>query len=149
MGQTPYMDIRPGKLDISPALRTGWQYGPTHDYHVAFWRQPKIPAESLPEGVTQERVLWPAAEYDIQGASDAIEVMEWASAEAHRTHSIFTLWVVIEYSGRQGMIWLAGWDPTRRSSDNPEKQRPSDVDPVNGTPAEVYGNDADGPAFVA
>jgi hypothetical protein len=114
-----------------------------------FWRQPKIPAETLPEGVGQERVLWAAAEYDVFGASDVIEVVDWANAEARRTRSIFTLWAVIDYSGRRGMIWLAGWDPTRRSSDNFERQQPSDVDPVSGTPAEVYGNDADGPAFVA
>jgi hypothetical protein len=40
------------------ALPHRWEHGPVDHYHVVFWRQPYVPPEQLPEGVTQEHVMW-------------------------------------------------------------------------------------------
>ena len=131
-------------MKIRPGLRGGSSYGPIHAYHVAFWRQPKVAPENLPEGVTQERVVWAAWEYNIEDAADLTEVLDWANDEAQKRRAIFTVYAVIEHSGHAGFVWLAGWDPTVHSGPNFTRRQPRDVDPVSGTPREVYGPRADG-----
>jgi hypothetical protein len=43
---------------------------PVQDYYVVFWRQPRVPEEELPPGLTQESVMWAAAEQYVREADD-------------------------------------------------------------------------------
>ena len=117
--------------------------GPLHDYEVIFWRQPLVDAGKLPGGVAQERVAWAAAEYDVRGVRDVVEVLEWAYAEARARRSIFSLFALKSAGDRETIVWIGGWNPTSSGS-NFERRLPPDVDPVSGTPLEVYGPRADG-----
>ena len=115
-----------------------------HDYEIIFWRQPLVDASKLPEGVIQERVAWAAWEYDVHGARDVVEVLEWAYAEARERRSIFSLFALTKAGDRETMAWIGGWNPTRSGGHNFERRLPPDVDPVSGTPLEVYGPRPDG-----
>jgi hypothetical protein len=133
-------------MDVQPlAQRNHWTVGPVHHYEVVFWRQPHVAPEDLPEGVTQERVVWAASGNDVLDARDVVEVLAWADAQARARESIFTLYAVVDYGGREGTVWLAGWDPTVWSRPNFADRQPRDVDPVSGTPSDVYGSP--GPSF--
>lgn len=132
------------RMEVRPALQRGFRHGPVHKYHVAFWRQPRVPPENLPQGVTHERVVWAASEYDVYEAVDLLEALDWANSEARERQSIFTIYAVIERGGREGMVWLAGWDPTASSRPNFSRRQPPEVDPVSGTPLDVYGPRSDG-----
>jgi hypothetical protein len=123
--------------------------GPVHDFYVVFWRQPlmpeaelraavRMPGADLRAGVTQEQVMWAAAEHYVQEADDVHGVIAWAEEEARRRRAIYTLYAVIAIGDEEGLIWLAGVDPTKARSPNFERRHPPDVDPVSGTPAEVY-----------
>jgi hypothetical protein len=128
------MEVQPR----SPQAYT-WVEGPVHHYHVVFWRQPYVPPEQLrDEGTTQERIVWAAQENDLLGAEDVLEALRWADEEARNRNAIFTLYAVSNRHDREGLIWLAGWDPTRSGPRNFTHRRPSDVNPVSGAPAEVY-----------
>jgi hypothetical protein len=89
--------------------------------------------------VTQDRVMWAASEYDIVEARDVVEALHWAEEEARKRGSIFTLNAVVGRSrDRDGLVWLAGWNPTV-SGTNFEDRQPPDVDPSSGTVGEVFG----------
>ena len=125
-------------VKIGGGLHIGFGYGPIHDYHVTFWRQPRVEPENLPDGVTQERVMWAALECDISEATDLFEVLEWAHEEARQRQSIFSLYAIVRHGDEYGEVWLAGWNPTRSGEDFSRRQ-PAEIDPVSGTPSEVYG----------
>ena len=113
-----------------------WELGPVNHYHVVFWRQPYVAAEKLPKGFTQDQVGWAANENDVLGARDVIEVIQWAEDEARRRNNIFTLYAVIDKGG-EGMVWLAGWNPTVHSRENYTDRQPPGVNPTAGPPGEV------------
>jgi hypothetical protein len=118
-----------------------FQFGPIHDFYVVFWRQPRLPEPDLPAG-GQEQVMWAAAEHCVGEAEDAHEVIAWAEEEARRRSAIYTLYAVVLIGKEKGLVWLAGLDPTRGlGGPNFDSRHPADVDPVSGTPAEVYRPD--------
>jgi hypothetical protein len=51
---------------------------------------------------------------------------------------MYTLYALIATGDDEGLVWLGGVDPTNPEA-NFERRHPADVDPVSGTPAEVYG----------
>jgi hypothetical protein len=52
---------------------------------------------------------------------------------------MYTLYAVTTIGVEEGLVWLAGVDPTRGlRGPNFERRHPTDVDPVGGTPVEVY-----------
>ena len=120
------------------ALPSRWHHGPIHHYHVIFWRQPHVPPEQLPEGVTQDRVMWAANENDMLDVRDVVEAVRWAEEEARRRGAIFTLYAVMDRGGQEGQLWLAGWNPTVHSRPNYEDRQPTDVNPSTGTVTEVF-----------
>jgi len=103
-----------------------WEHGPIHRYHVTFWRQPQVPPEQLPEGVTQDRVMWSANEIDLLDVRDVVEALRWAEEEARRRDSIFTLYAVVDRGDGEGLVWLVGWDPTVHSRPNYADRQPLD-----------------------
>jgi hypothetical protein len=113
--------------------------GPIHDFYVVFWRQPRLPESDLPPG-GQEQVMWAAAEHCVLEAEDVHAVIAWADEEARRRSATYTLYAVATVGIEEGLVWLAGVDPTRGlAGPNFERRQPADVDPISGTPAEVYG----------
>jgi hypothetical protein len=117
--------------------------GPIHDFYVVYWRQPRIPEPELPAG-GQEQIMWAAAEHYVSEAEDVHEVIAWADEEARRRSAMYTLYAVASIGVEEGLVWLAGVDPTRGlGGPNFERRQPADVDPVSGTPAEVYRPGAD------
>jgi hypothetical protein len=115
-----------------------FRLGPVHDYYVIFWRQPRLPEPDLPPG-GQEQVMWAAAEHCALEAEDVHEVIAWGDEEARRRSATYTLYAVATIGVEEGLVWLAGVDPTRGlKGPNFERRQPADVDPVSGTPAEVY-----------
>jgi hypothetical protein len=82
--------------------------------------------------------MWAAAEHCVSEAEDVHEVLAWAESEARRRSAMYTLYAVATIGVEEGLVWLAGVDPTRVRGPNFERRRPADVDPVSGTPAEVY-----------
>jgi hypothetical protein len=124
--------IEKGRVDAS------FRWDPTHDFYVVFWRQPRLPESDLP-AAGQEQVMWAAAEHSVHEAADVHEVIAWADQEARRRSAMYTLYAVTTVGVEQGLVWLAGVDPTRGlGRPNFEGRKPADVDPVSGTPAEVY-----------
>jgi hypothetical protein len=70
---------------------------------------------------------------------DVYEVIAWAEEEARRRSAMYTRYAVVAIGEEDGLVWLAGVDPTRGlAGPNFERRHPADVDPVSGTPAEVY-----------
>jgi hypothetical protein len=79
-----------------------------------------------------------------QRREDVHEVIAWADEEARRRSAMYTLYAVVSIGVEEGLVWLAGVDPTRGlGGPNFERRRPADVDPVSGIPAEVYRPAAD------
>jgi hypothetical protein len=72
-------------------------------------------------------------------ARDVYEVIAWADEEARRRSAMYTLYAIVAFGEEEGLVWLAGVDPTRvLGGPNFDQRHPEDVDPVSGTPAEVY-----------
>jgi hypothetical protein len=96
------MDIRPidPRKDIRP------EYGPIHEYRVVFWRGGS------------------ANENDISGADDVHRVIEWADAEATARRCTYTLFAKFDHGDSQGMLWLAGINPTVHSGRNFARHHP-------------------------
>lgn len=94
----------------------------------------------------QQRVIWAASELFVREACDVHEVIAWAEEEARQRGAMYTLSAVIVTGGREGFVWIAGVEPTH-GPPNFDQKHPLDVDPVNGSPEEVYGPGA-GPMFV-
>ena len=127
------MRIKTGLADVN------FRLGPIHDYYVVFWRQPLIRDADRAAGATQDQIMWAASEHCVSDAEDVREVIEWADEEARRRSAIYTLYGVTSIGVEEGLVWLAGADPTRGvRGPNFERRLPADVDPVSGTPAEVY-----------
>jgi hypothetical protein len=83
--------------------------------------------------------MWAAAEHSVLEAEDVHEVIAWADEEARRRSATYTLYAMAKLGAEEGLVWLAGADPTRAlGGPNFERRHPADVDPVSGTPAEVY-----------
>ena len=83
--------------------------------------------------------MWAAAEHCVLEAEDVHTVIAWADEEARRRSAMYTLYAVATIGVEEGLVWLAGVDPTRGlAGPNFEKRHPADVDSVSGTPAEVY-----------
>jgi len=81
--------------------------------------------------------MWAAAEQYVREAEDVHQVILWAKEEGHRRSAMYTLYAVTSGPEREVLVWLAGVDPTTNGP-NFERPHPADVDPVSGTPAEVY-----------
>ena len=114
-------------MRIEPRLPApGPFWGPVHDYHVVFWRQPLVPESDRPEGVTQEQVLWTASEHDIREATDVYEVIAWADDEARRRRAMYSLYATIG-QGDEGRVWIGGINPTT-SGPNFERRWPPGVE---------------------
>jgi hypothetical protein len=87
----------------------------------------------------QEQVMWAAAEHCVLEAEDVHAVIAWADEEARRRSAMYTLYAVATIGVEEGLVSLAGVDPTRGlAGPNFEKRHPANVDPVSGAPAEVY-----------
>lgn len=83
--------------------------------------------------------MWAAAEHRVGEAEDVHEVIGWADEEARRRSAMYTLYALVAIGEEEGLVWLAGVDPTRGLAGlNFERRHPADADPVSGTPAEVY-----------
>jgi hypothetical protein len=83
--------------------------------------------------------MWAAAEHRVGEAEDVHEVIGWADEEARRRSAMYTLYALVAIGEEEGLVWLAGVDPTRGPAGlNFERRHPADSDPVSGTPAEVY-----------
>ncbi len=89
--------------------------------------------------------MWAAAEHCVREAGDVHEVIVWADEEARRRSAIYTLYAVVAIGEEEGLVWLGGVDPTRGygptrglGGPNFDRRQPADVDPVSGTPADVY-----------
>ncbi len=83
--------------------------------------------------------LGPIHDYYVSEAEDVQEVIAWAEGEARRRSAMYTLYAIATIGVEEGLVWLAGVDPTRGlRGPNFEIHHPADVDPVSGTPAEVY-----------
>jgi len=76
---------------------TVWETHPTVDYRVVFW---SAGAES--------------SEYDVRDAEDVHAVIAWADAEAGSRRSTYALYA----KARDGLVWLAGIDPTATTRAN-------------------------------
>jgi hypothetical protein len=127
-------------VKIEPRLPPpGSFWGPVHDYHVIFWRQPRVSDSDRPDGVTQERVVWAADENDVRDAADVHEAIAWADEEARRRRAAYTLYALIRMGDEEGRVWIGGVNPTT-SGRNFERRQPSDVDPVWGSPTDAYGS---------
>jgi hypothetical protein len=123
--------IEPGLADGATAVT------PTQDYYVVFWRQPLIQESDMAAGATREQLMWAATEQYVREAEDVHQVISWAEEEGHRRSAMYTLYAVISGPERDVLVWLAGVDPTT-SGPNFERRHPAHVDPVSGTPDEVY-----------
>jgi hypothetical protein len=123
----------------SRRAEAGFWLGPIRDFYVVFWRQPRLAESELPAG-GQEQVMWAADEHSVSDADDVNAVIEWAEDEGRRRRATYTLYAVASIGAEEGLVWLAGVDPTRGlGGPNFERTRPAGVDPVGGTPADVYG----------
>ena len=110
---------------------------PVQDYYVVFWRQPLIQESDIAAGATQEQLMWAATEQYVREAEDVHQVIAWAEEEGQHRAAIYTLYAVTTGPERDVLVWLAGVDPTTNGP-NFERRHPADVDPVSGTPDEVY-----------
>jgi hypothetical protein len=81
--------------------------------------------------------MWAATEQYVREAADVHEVIAWAEEEGRGRSAMYTLYAVTSTGDGERLTWLGGVDPTT-SGPNFERRHPADVDPVSGTPAEVY-----------
>ena len=125
--------IEPGLADGATAVT------PVQDYSVVFSRQPLIQESDIAAGATQEQMMWAASEHCVSEAEDVHQVISWAEEEGQRRSAMYTLYGVTAIGVEEGLVWLATVDPTRGlRGPNFERRHPADVDPVSGTPDEVY-----------
>lgn len=57
--------------------------------------------------------MWAAAEHCVSEAQDVQEVIAWADDEARRRSAMYTLYAIAIIGVEDGLVWLAGVDPTR------------------------------------
>src|SRR6266568_5079217 len=73
-------------------------------------------------------VMWAAAEHSVREAEDVHEVIAWAEEEARLRSAIYTLYAVVAIGEEEGLVWLAGVDPTRGlGGPNFDRRHPADV----------------------
>ena len=82
--------------------------------------------------------MWAAAELYLRDPDDVHEVISWAEAEGRRRSAMYRLYAATSLGYREVLHWLGGVDPTTNGA-NFERRHPVDVDPVGGTPTDVYG----------
>ena len=125
---------------IEPGLaHANFRLGPIHDYYVVFWRQPLIRDSDRAAGATHDQIMWAASEHCVSEAEDVQEVIEWADEEARHRSAMYALYGVTSIGVEEGLVWLAGVDPTKGlRGANFARRHPADVDPVSGTATEVY-----------
>jgi hypothetical protein len=90
---------------VDPRTDPRWETA-AHDYRVVFWWQQKAPPR-----VRQEEMIWVALEYDVVDAEDVHEVIAWAENEAGSACT-YALYVKLDRDDSNGMIHIAGVDPT-------------------------------------
>lgn len=105
------MDI----AEIDPRTSAWEVNSPT--YRVYFWERGVGAA-----GVPRDRVGFACTEFEITGARDVSEVIDWAEANAetggrHDGERTYVLYAVADRNGSTGLIRLAGDDPNSLSSD--------------------------------
>lgn len=83
--------------------------------------------------------MWAANENDLLEVRDVVEAVRWAEEEARRRGGIYTLYAVLDRGGSEGMVWLAGWNPTVHSRPNYVERQPPDVNPSTGAVTDVFG----------
>ena len=81
--------------------------------------------------------MWAADEQYVRDAADVHQVISWVEEEGRRCQAMYALYAVIPTGDGEGLVWLAGVNPTDNQA-NFDQRHPVDVDPVWGTPAEVY-----------
>ncbi|HET7648166.1 MAG TPA: hypothetical protein VFK17_06315 [Gaiellaceae bacterium] len=84
-------------------------------YRVYFWKRPPLPA-SAPDGVTEDRLVWTAFEYELTECLNVREALAWADENAGHDRS-YTLYAVSDRAGERGLIRLFGIDPTKHKGD--------------------------------
>jgi hypothetical protein len=84
-----------------------WEYSPTQ-YRVYFWR---LTTGQIAPG---RPVIWGSDEYELKGAADVAEVLEWANSNAEGRD--FTAYAVIDRGSDKGLVHVFGIDPTRPRS---------------------------------
>jgi hypothetical protein len=95
-----------------------------------FWHQPLAPDDARAGGIRQEQIMWTSSACDAVDADDVHEVIAWADGEARRRGSIYTLDAVVTTEGGEGIVWIAGHDPSVTGR-NFERRCPPDLDPVH------------------
>ena len=86
--------------------------------------------------------MWASDEQYVREAADVHEVISWAEEEGQCRSAMYTLYAVTPGPDREVLVWLAGVDPTN-TGPNFARRQPAGVDPVGGTPSEVYRQRAD------
>jgi hypothetical protein len=120
------VDVEPRNIVEHPFW---WEARP-RSYHVVFWQRPFIADDDLPSGVRQDQIMWSSSEWDVSDAADVHEVVAWADAEARRRGSISTLSALMTNdASEEGIVWLAGHDPSVAAEHNYARRLPPDVEP--------------------
>ena len=92
---------------IDPRTTT-WQLT-TPSYHVYFWTK-GVGALGIPP----DHVAAWSSEFEIRGAADVREVIDWAEQEAANERT-YTLYALVDRAGERGLVHLLGTDPNRRA----------------------------------
>jgi hypothetical protein len=82
----------------------------SHDYQVVFWEQQGPP----PPGVKPEAMGYSELTYEVSGAEDVMEVIDWAEKEAIVENSTYCIYVKVPsmISSREWLLQIAGVNPT-------------------------------------
>jgi hypothetical protein len=70
----------------------------------------------LPEGVSEDRLVYTSFEYELTGCNNVREALAWADENAGADRS-FTLYAVVDRDGRRGLVRLFGVDPTKHKGE--------------------------------
>ena len=63
--------------------------------------------------------MWAAAEHYVSEADDVHAVIVWAEEEVRRRSAMYALYAVVAIGDEEGLVWLAGVDPTRAGLQDP------------------------------
>jgi len=96
------------ELPADASYREGWEVE-AHDYRVVFWHH-----QAPPPGHTQEEMGYSELTYDVSGADDVLEVIEWAEQQAVAEDSTYCIYVKLGPDVREGeaLVQIAGVNPT-------------------------------------
>lgn len=84
-------------------------------YRVYFWKKPTL-TSPLPEGVTEDRLVYSAFEYELTGCNNVREAFAWADENAGADRS-YTLYAAAIHAGELGLVRLFGIDPTKHKGE--------------------------------